>query len=222
MIEPESWMTAAVSGLTDAFGGRLKYVGLQGSYRRGEATESSDIDVVTLLDAVGRDDLDRYRGIVHALPEGEKACGFICGTKEFYHWPRHELFPFKMDTRDYYGRLDEFLPPIAREDITENARIGASALYHMLAHSYLYAGAEALAEVLRGGYKSAFFVLQVTNYLKTGDYSNIKRDLAARLVGDEKTIAEISMDFSGRVPAGSEQRAFDLLFAWCGNILATV
>ncbi|MBQ9141799.1 MAG: nucleotidyltransferase domain-containing protein [Lachnospiraceae bacterium] len=30
----------------DEFGDRLLYVGLQGSYLRGEATESSDIDIM--------------------------------------------------------------------------------------------------------------------------------------------------------------------------------
>lgn len=132
MIEPQKWVAEALAGLQKEFGSRLLYLGLQGSYRRGEATESSDIDLVTLLDEVSLDDLDAYRGVVRSLPEGDKACGFICGAGEFAHWPRHELFPFKMDTTDYYGRLDDFMPPISRDDIVAGARISASGLIHLL------------------------------------------------------------------------------------------
>lgn len=116
MIEPQTWVADALARMKKAFGPRLAYLGLQGSYRRGEATETSDIDLVVLLDTVEPADLDIYRSIVHALPEGHKACGFCSGTEEFFHWPRHELLPFSMDTDDYYGRLKDFLPPLSQED----------------------------------------------------------------------------------------------------------
>ena len=60
-------MAELLPQLQQAFGARLCYLGLQGSYRRGEATESSDIDVVVLLESVGLDDLDTYRSIVRAM-----------------------------------------------------------------------------------------------------------------------------------------------------------
>ena len=42
----------------ELFGERLWFVGLQGSYGRGEATDTSDIDVVSLfLDTLNIDDL---------------------------------------------------------------------------------------------------------------------------------------------------------------------
>ena len=93
MIEVEKWLPMAFDGLHKAFGPRLRYLGLQGSYCRGEATESSDIDLVTILDEVSLRDLDKYRAIVRALQEGDKACGSICEETELSRRPRHELFP---------------------------------------------------------------------------------------------------------------------------------
>ena len=69
MINAETWMADLLPQLLQTFGARLQYLGLQGSYRRGEATEASDIDVVVLLDVVALDDLDVYRAIVRAMPE---------------------------------------------------------------------------------------------------------------------------------------------------------
>ena len=97
MINAEIWMADILCQLQQVFGTRLQYLGLQGSYRRGEATESSDIDVVVLLDAVALDDLDTYRSIARAMPEGQKACGFFGSTADLLNWPRHELFGFYKD-----------------------------------------------------------------------------------------------------------------------------
>ena len=95
MINAEAWMAELLPQLQQAFGARLCYLGLQGSYRRGEATESSDIDVVVLLESVGLDDLDTYRSIVRAMAEGQKACGFFCSVADMLSWPRHNSLHFK-------------------------------------------------------------------------------------------------------------------------------
>lgn len=214
MIEPRTWVTEALAGLKAEFGSRLLYLGLQGSYRRGEATESSDIDLVTLLDYVSLNDLDAYRKIVRSLPEGDKACGFICGAREFIHWPRHELFPFKMDTADYCGRLEDYLPPIARDDIAAGARIGASTLIHLLTHSYLYAALEDRPGILKEAYKSAFFVMQAVTYLKTGTYCTTKKQLLENLEGQEKSLIAAGLDFPAWLAQHSEKQGFEMLLDW--------
>ena len=43
MIEIEKWMETFLQTLDAHFGKRIWFVGLQGSYSRGEATPSSDI-----------------------------------------------------------------------------------------------------------------------------------------------------------------------------------
>lgn len=219
MIETQTWVSEVLVRLQKAFGTRLAYLGLQGSYRRGEATEASDIDLVVLLDKVDMDDLDTYRALVHAMPEGAKACGFISGIGELAHWPKHELFPFKMDTDDYYSVLDDFLPLITEEHIREGARIGASALLHMLTHSYLYADAVAQPTILRDAYKAAYFVMQVTHYLTTGRYCTSYRELLACVEGVEKDILVARGDMADWLGNHSEKQAYGILRDWCQRIL---
>ena len=52
MIDIEPWLARFDRLLRETFGDRIQFAGLQGSYARGEATESSDIDLVVLLDAL--------------------------------------------------------------------------------------------------------------------------------------------------------------------------
>ncbi|MDE6841425.1 MAG: nucleotidyltransferase domain-containing protein, partial [Oscillospiraceae bacterium] len=100
MVDIERWMEALAGKLTGVFGPRLLFLGLQGSYGRGEANEDSDIDVVTVLDRVELADLDAYRAVVRDMPEGEKACGFLCGAEELRSWPKYDLLAVARDTRD--------------------------------------------------------------------------------------------------------------------------
>ena len=50
MIDITNWMQNFLQTLKSTFANRVWFVGLQGSYGRGEATETSDIDVVVILD----------------------------------------------------------------------------------------------------------------------------------------------------------------------------
>lgn len=59
MICIEGWMEDFEAALDAAFPGRLDFLGLQGSYARGEATEKSDIDVVVILDTLDPEDIRR-------------------------------------------------------------------------------------------------------------------------------------------------------------------
>ena len=48
MIDIAVWMKIFLQKLNETFGDSIWFVGLQGSYGRGEATETSDIDMVVL------------------------------------------------------------------------------------------------------------------------------------------------------------------------------
>ena len=50
MIDIKIWMECFTELLRETFGERIYFVGLQGSYGRGEATEASDVDTVVVLD----------------------------------------------------------------------------------------------------------------------------------------------------------------------------
>ena len=79
MLDAKAYMDELIDRLQRQFGDRLVYVGLQGSYMRGEATETSDIDPMVVLRDVSAADLRAYRAMVEAMPSPELACGFLCG-----------------------------------------------------------------------------------------------------------------------------------------------
>ena len=56
MIDITIWMQSFLETLNETFKNRVWFVGLQGSYGRGEATETSDIDVVVILDELSAAD----------------------------------------------------------------------------------------------------------------------------------------------------------------------
>ena len=60
MLDISVWMQDFVRALENAFENRVWFVGLQGSYGRGEATEQSDIDVVVILDELSATDIQVY------------------------------------------------------------------------------------------------------------------------------------------------------------------
>ena len=91
MFQPDAYISSLIVLLKEAFRDRLLYVGLQGSYLRGEATEHSDIDVVVVIDQMTVADLNVYRNAIASLPEVNKSCGFICGAEELRHWNPLEI-----------------------------------------------------------------------------------------------------------------------------------
>ena len=193
MVEIENWMKGLAGKLTEKFGSRLLFLGLQGSYGRGEADEDSDIDVVTVLDRVELSDLDAYRAIVRAMPEGEKACGFLCGAAELKNWPKYDLCQLARDVRPIRGEWEPLLPDMGRNDLADAAAIGASGLYHAACHTYLYGNKERWPGFLRNAHKSAFFVLRALHELRTGENARAKRDLLPWLSGDERKILECGL-----------------------------
>ena len=52
MCNIQSWMEQLAEELKNEFGSRLWFLGLQGSFGRGEGTAESDIDAVVILDRV--------------------------------------------------------------------------------------------------------------------------------------------------------------------------
>ena len=193
MVDIERWMEGLSEQLAEQFGPRLLFLGLQGSYGRGEANEDSDIDVVAVLDRVELADLDAYRAIVRKMPEGEKACGFLCGAAELKSWPKYDLLAVARDTRDVYGTLAELLPSFDQGDVAEAAAIGASGIYHAAVHTYLYADRESWPGFLREAHKGAFFTLRALRELRTGENVRAKRDLLSLLEGDEREILACSL-----------------------------
>ena len=217
MVEIKEWMARLTSALEASFGPRLVFVGLQGSYGRGEAGPDSDIDVVTVLDKLAETDLQTYREIISAMPDGEKACGFICGSAELSCWPKYDLIQLVKDTSGVYGSLEGLLPRLDRGDLAQAASVGAANLYHSLCHGWLYGRAEDREDMVKAGYKAAFFILRGLHELRCGEFVHARRELALRLSGDERAVLEYGMGGGGERPV---QPAFDRLLRWTQGALA--
>lgn len=186
------WLVVFSAKVKEAFGKRLLFLGVQGSVRRGEATEHSDIDVVVVLDALTGQDMNRYRQIVQSMPHREKACGFVCDIKTLRAWPGYDLFQLCYDTQALHGNLEELLPPLLKRDVIDAMRVEAANLYHACCQAYLY-HADA-PQMLGALYKSAFFLLRIKAYAQSGQFILTKRELPDHLEGEEKQIAQQALN----------------------------
>ena len=164
MIDISVWCKQFVDALQKTFGNRIWFVGLQGSYGRGEATEDSDIDMVVVLDVLSPADIDSYNRMLDNLPYREKACGFLSGKKELFCWNPADLFQLYYDTTPIIGSLSELE---SRLDVDGAIWMGLCNINHGCVHNMLY---EKDTEVLKGLYKAAFFVIQAIVFRQTGNY----------------------------------------------------
>lgn len=216
-FELQDWLALLLQKLLHCFSGRLRFVGLQGSQGRKEATAQSDIDVVVILDQLGFEDLKAYRAILSAMPEREKACGFISGVRELSHWPRHDIFTFYYDTKPLYGSLDGIL---SRPDVQEAeaaVKSGVANLYHQLCHTYLFD--EAAPGVLKDLYKHAFFILQALYFTRQHVYVPTRLELSEVLSGLDKDILDTYLQWPEGLDAKQEALLYHLLLTWCSGLL---
>jgi len=214
----DDWIDELVAKIKNEFGDRVAFIGLQGSYKRKEANDSSDIDIVVILNELTMLDLKKYRAIISKMPYKEKACGFISGKSEIIGWEKSDLFQFYYDTRPIYGSIDYLLPFIDKEDIKRAIKIGACNLYHACCHNFLYEKSSVLLSEL---YKSTFFILQAKYFDETNQYISSKTDLVKRLNGIDKEIMNICMDRK-KLTATDEADLvlyYDKIISWSSDIL---
>ena len=112
-----SWCELFAGKVQKTFGEKLLFIGLQGSYKREEANDDSDIDMVVILKNLTITDLDKYKSIINSMPNKEKACGFIGGENEVRNSTKSELFHLLYDTKAVYKSLENIVPHITQEDI---------------------------------------------------------------------------------------------------------
>ncbi len=210
MIEITTWINGFLKALDETFGERVWFVGLQGSYGRGEATEASDIDLVVILDALSPSDIHTYSTMLDALPHREQICGFLAGKNELLHWQPSDLFQFYYDTKPIKGSLAELSVLLNDVAVDRAIRIGACNIYHGCVHNMLYEKSE---DILRGLYKSASFVVQAIAFRQTGNYISRQKDLLEIVSPDERTIVEtfVSLKNGGTVDFDKMSEA---LFIW--------
>ena len=169
------------------FGDNLLFLGLQGTYGRGEAKETSDINPMIVLQLCGKDELLRYRAYIDTLPEKDILCGFISSIDELIAWESTDRAQLILDTKQVYKDLAELCPRITRDDIRRAVQQGACAIYHASSHNILHARNWLILPEL---YKSARFTIRMKHYLQTGVYVSTFRDLPAVADEEEKRILE--------------------------------
>ena len=187
MIDITAWMSNFLQILNKTFTNRVWFVGLQGSYGRGEATETSDIDIVVILDELSAVDIQTYNDMLDTLPYRKLICGFLSGKKEIMNWEPSDLFQFCNDTTSIQGSLDEVLSVIDESDVNRAIKIGACNIFHGCVHNMLHEKSE---DILRGLYKSASFVVQAIVFQQTGNYIRQQTDLLQVASSSERTILE--------------------------------
>ena len=187
MIDMTIWMQNFLQALNETFSDRVWFVGLQGSYGRGEATETSDIDVVVILDELSASDIRTYHNMLETLPHRELICGFLSGKREIMNWEPSDLFQFCHDTTPIKGSLDQVMAVIDESAVNRSIKIGACNIYHGCVHNMLH---EKNEDILRGLYKSASFVVQAIAFKQAGTYITHQNDLLQIVASEERSIVK--------------------------------
>lgn len=217
MIEINSWLNLFQQKLEENFPGRVWFVGLQGSYGRGEATESSDMDLVVILDELTPTDLQRYHAMLDTLPHRELLCGFLSAKEELLNWEPSDLFQFYYDTRPIRGSLDAILPLLDETAITRAIKIGVCNIYHGCVHNMLYDKSE---EIVKGLYKGASFVVQAICFRQRGTYVSRLMDLREQVAPEERAILDTFAELKqgGQVDFQTmSESLFNWSQKWIGN-----
>ena len=218
MFDLDGYLSDLISKCRIHFGDRLLVVGLQGSYLRGEAHESSDIDVMVILDRFSVRDMDQYREILKTIGFYERSCGFICGRDELLRWNPLEVCQLRHTTKDLFGVLTDYLPSATREDEVNYVKLSLGNLYHELCHRYIHAERDRNIAKFRGDCKGVFFLMQNLHDLESGRFILTKGELKEAVSAEDRRALELA-----ELPDGFDfEQAFSVLFEWCQRAFARV
>jgi len=210
MVDINAWLDEFLQKLNEVFKCRVWFVGLQGSYGRGEATETSDIDVVVILNEFTVSDIQAYNDMLDTLPHRELICGFVSGKDEILNWEPADLFQFYHDTTPIKGSLDKLLPKIDSAAVDRAIKIGACNIYHGCVHNMLHTKNE---DILKGLYKAASFVVQAIVFKQTGDYIKHQNQLLQESLPEERIVLETFLRYKNG-EAVDFATASAILFEW--------
>ena len=210
MVDIKSWLDEFLQKLNETFKSRVWFVGLQGSYGRGEATETSDIDVAVILNEFTVADIQAYNQLLDTLHRRELICGFVSGKDEIMNWEPSDLFQFYNDTTPIKGSLDELLPKIDSVAVDRAIKIGACNIYHGCVHNMLHTKND---DILKGLYKAASFVVQAIVFKQTGNYIKHQNQLLQAALLDEKIVIETYLKYKNCETVDFNS-ASEILFEW--------
>ena len=216
MVDITTWMNDFLQNLNHTFEHRVWFVGLQGSYGRGEATETSDIDVVVILDELSAMDIQTYNKMLDTLPHRELICGFLSGKGDIMNWESSDLFQFYYDTTPIKGSLDEVLTVVDESAVNRAIKFGACNIFHGCIHNMLHEKSE---DILRGLYKSASFVIQAIVFKQNGNYIKHQEELLQAVSSNERGIIETFLNLKNGGTVDFNSMA-ETLFDWSKKWIA--
>ena len=216
MVDITTWMNDFLQNLNHTFENRVWFVGLQGSLARGEATETSDIDVVVILDELSAMDIQTYNKMLDTLPHRELICGFLSGKDDIMNWEPSDLFQFYYDTTPIKGSLDEVLTVVDESAVNRAIKFGACNIFHGCIHNMLHEKSE---DILRGLYKSASFVIQAIVFKQNGNYIKHQEELLQAVSSNERGIIETFLNLKNGGTVDFNSMA-ETLFNWSKKWIA--
>ena len=214
MIDIKTWIKDFIEKVEQTFADRVWFIGLQGSYGRGEATATSDIDVVVILDELRVNDLKTYTDMLDTLPYRDLICGFISGKAELLNWEASDLFQFYYDTTPIKGTLDSLLDRVDKQAVKRAIRIGACNIYHACVHNFVH---EKSVDILRSLYKSAVFVIQAIWFYETGKYIKSKAELQ-KAINPPSVVLTTAQELKNGASVKFEEMS-ELLLNWAKAII---
>ncbi|MDE6758899.1 MAG: nucleotidyltransferase domain-containing protein [Clostridia bacterium] len=215
MIDIKTWIKDFTEKVEQTFANRVWFIGVQGSYGRGEATETSDIDVVVIIDELQAKDLKTYSDMLDTLPNRDLICGFISGKAELLNWEASDLFQFYYDTTPIKGTLDLLLEKIDKQDVKRAIRIGACNIYHACVHNFVHEKSE---NILCSLYKSAVFVIQAVWFYETGKYIKSKAELQ-NAITPPSAVLTTAQELKNGASVNFEEMS-ELLLNWSATVIA--
>ena len=216
MIDITTWMQNFLQTLNETFRERVWFVGLQGSYARGEATETSDIDIVVILNELSALDIQIYNTMLDTLSNRELICGFLSGKEELMNWEPSDLFQFCHDTTPIKGSLDEVMAVVDESAVNRAIKIGVCNIFHGCVHNMLHEKSE---DILRGLYKSASFVVQAIVFKQTGNYIKHQEELLTVATPNEQAIINTFLSLKKGSTVDFIPMS-DALFVWAKQLIS--
>ena len=211
MFDLSKYLDDLILNCHSFFGERLLYIGLQGSYLRGEAHENSDIDIMVILDRFSVQDMDTYREILKKIGFYDKSCGFICGKDEMKRWNPLEVCQLRHTTKDLLGILTDYLPPATREDEINYVKLSLGNLYHELSHRYIHADRDKNVARFRNTCKYVFYLIQNLHFLESGCFILNKKELKKAVTREDR----MTLELTEKPDDYDFDQAFSSVFAWC-------
>ena len=218
MVNIDVWVDSFTHKLKSVFENRIEFIGLQGSYGRGEASRTSDIDIVVILDKLQTSDIQIYNDMLDTMPYRELICGFISGKAELLNWESSDLFQFYYDTTPIVGSIDYLLPLIDDTAVTRAIKIGACNIYHGCVHNMLHEKSE---DILKGLYKAATFVVQAIVFKQTKRYIKSKEELLSVAELPEQAVIDNFLRYKSCESVDFDT-ASQSLFGWAKRWITTI